>query len=783
MAAPGYGLKKVGSVQLKPASQRVLAPAKPKETPPADPFGARLKPASERVGKAAANVVTDEKIAEFLATRQAIRDWIEEALEVPLDKQNLGECLRSGVILCYLMLEIDPSSIPKIQENTTQMFKMKENIDFFLDAALELGVKRQKLFMAKDLVEELNIVAVVDCLVEVANCAAGRNFDVPLRVDRYLPDSMKLLEEITPEEKELLKTQISKRKSASPVVTNAGPVKKIEKLDNNKAEITGIAKFQALWRGFKVRKEFKAIKRKLAFREKIIREILSTEKSYVENLNTLITVYFTPLDEAAKTPKTVIISTDEVKSIFSAVLLIIRNFNTKMYAELENRIDKSKSWGPNGCVGDILLKNINQEFLKIYTKYVQNFDSALRVVDKLRRENPKWASFLSEKQKDPQLKGLDLGAYLIQPVQRIPRYNMLLKELVKYTWDNHPDAEDLLQAEQIVAKVAETINEKKREAEQLATILPVAASITNSPIYIPESHRRFLAKAPSSDMKYFVFLFSDILVITKPTTGGDKGSSEAKKKEKKDKDKKDKKDKVMDSKRRGSFLGGLLSSSQEKKKTPTPTPTPATLATPTPSPTTPPATPSPKLARSRSLKFGSSSLLREASVANLPLEVFYEYQEHIPVADLEAVDSLLTPEIDIQCPKKTSPVFPMLITLPDSEPQAEFMKAFRAAKNGDINLISSFSGIIKSPSISTPRRARPDTSSTPTSTSSSSSSSPTTAVAFATSSSSDDPATNPRTQRLAQMKTDMSTSGKTTEQILFERRLARKEKGAKSEAS
>ena len=38
---------------------------------------------------------------------------------------------------------------------------------------------------------------------------------------------------------------------------------------------------------------------------------------------------------------------------------------------------------------------------------------------------------------------IPLLSYLILPVQRIPRYNMLLRDLVKQTEESHPDYENL----------------------------------------------------------------------------------------------------------------------------------------------------------------------------------------------------------------------------------------------------------------------------------------------------------------------------------------------------
>ncbi len=49
--------------------------------------------------------------------------------------------------------------------------------------------------------------------------------------------------------------------------------------------------------------------------------------------------------------------------------------------------------------------------------------------------------------------GLDLRAYLIQPVQRVPRYRLLLIELLKHTRESHPDWADLKAALENVRSV------------------------------------------------------------------------------------------------------------------------------------------------------------------------------------------------------------------------------------------------------------------------------------------------------------------------------------------
>jgi len=52
---------------------------------------------------------------------------------------------------------------------------------------------------------------------------------------------------------------------------------------------------------------------------------------------------------------------------------------------------------------------------------------------------------------------------LITPVQRIPRYEMLLKQLIKYTPKEHPDSKNINKAYTSVLSVADFLNEGKKQ--------------------------------------------------------------------------------------------------------------------------------------------------------------------------------------------------------------------------------------------------------------------------------------------------------------------------------
>lgn len=64
-----------------------------------------------------------------------------------------------------------------------------------------------------------------------------------------------------------------------------------------------------------------------------------------------------------------------------------------------------------------------------------------------------------------QAKGHDLNDYLISIVQRIPRYVLLISQILKYTSADHPDRKKLLQLYQHLELTTNELNEKKKLSE------------------------------------------------------------------------------------------------------------------------------------------------------------------------------------------------------------------------------------------------------------------------------------------------------------------------------
>jgi hypothetical protein len=164
----------------------------------------------------------------------------------------------------------------------------------------------------------------------------------------------------------------------------------------------------------------------------LLQEILDTERAYVEDLTKAIEHYFKPLRELALGPaRHKLVGADVVAAIFGNledVLVIAEELLSRIAQEIE-------AGGSN--LGQVF---ISHSFaLKLYARYVSNFEQASERLHEAER-NEKLVAWLRERrialEATSARSGLgsrsnDLHTLLIKPVQRIPRYELLLRELVR----------------------------------------------------------------------------------------------------------------------------------------------------------------------------------------------------------------------------------------------------------------------------------------------------------------------------------------------------------------
>lgn len=111
----------------------------------------------------------------------------------------------------------------------------------------------------------------------------------------------------------------------------------------------------------------------------------------------------------------------------------------------------------------LLYKTVLNEYLI----YVKGYDHALKLHDTLllSKEGKKYAQTMARCIEDTMAQNLPLGAYLILPVQRFPRYKLLLVDLIKHTSKTHPDRAALDAALKEVEAMCAAINNATRNSD------------------------------------------------------------------------------------------------------------------------------------------------------------------------------------------------------------------------------------------------------------------------------------------------------------------------------
>ncbi|KAF9574945.1 hypothetical protein EC968_004946 [Mortierella alpina] len=128
------------------------------------------------------------------------------------------------------------------------------------------------------------------------------------------------------------------------------------------------------------------------------------------------------------------------------------------------------------CIGDIFIEIA--PFLKMYSNYVKTYTSALTHINECMNRNDRFAEFIKSTAKRPECKNLDFQSYLMLPVQRIPRYRMLLESLLRHTPEDHPDHRKLQSAFKSMEHTANFVNETIRQHEMFGEMVDLQSKIT-----------------------------------------------------------------------------------------------------------------------------------------------------------------------------------------------------------------------------------------------------------------------------------------------------------------
>ncbi|KAF1423186.1 Dynamin-binding protein, partial [Spheniscus humboldti] len=187
--------------------------------------------------------------------------------------------------------------------------------------------------------------------------------------------------------------------------------------------------------------------RMLEKRFKVIEELLQTERDYIRDLEMCVERIMVPLQQAQ-------MQNIDFEGLFGNIHVLI-SFSKQLLSTLE----------ASDAIGPVFLAQ-RAELESIYKVYCQNHDEAIALLETYEKDEKMQKLLLDL------LDGLrgctnyiNLGSFLIKPVQRVMRYPLLLMELLSATPEAHPDKAPLTAAVLAVKEINVNINEYKRRKD------------------------------------------------------------------------------------------------------------------------------------------------------------------------------------------------------------------------------------------------------------------------------------------------------------------------------
>ncbi|CAH0516788.1 unnamed protein product [Peronospora belbahrii] len=274
-------------------------------------------------------------------------------------------------------------------------------------------------------------------------------------------------------------------------------------------------------------------------RAHVIEEICETEKSYVSDIRALNDHYIVALEEKAHP-----IMEDAQIAVFFNNLRHLVMLNSKLLTDLQaigNRppvslplkkyIERSATSGKRKkssasplatqCedegVGAVFCRYA--PLFKLYKGYVKDYEEVAALLQNFGRDaRLGFSSFLETcRAKSGSLKPFE--SLLIMPIQRIPRYKLLLERLCELTPFEHPDAAFLTEAVNRIRSAASLLNETVRHQENLEIVLQAQQKFAGQ-LSLFTADRRLLKSGKLTKMStkrqedVMIHLFNDILLYS-----------------------------------------------------------------------------------------------------------------------------------------------------------------------------------------------------------------------------------------------------------------------------
>eukprot|EP01119_Soliformovum_irregulare_P019971 TRINITY_DN6411_c0_g1_i1.p1 TRINITY_DN6411_c0_g1~~TRINITY_DN6411_c0_g1_i1.p1 ORF type:complete len:586 (+),score=158.05 TRINITY_DN6411_c0_g1_i1:28-1785(+) len=245
----------------------------------------------------------------------------------------------------------------------------------------------------------------------------------------------------------------------------------------------------------------------LVKRGKVIDEVIQTEKAYVGYLQYATEYLYKPLQNLKLLEPAV------MEIVFSNLIDVLQ-VNQQLLGRLRQEMPLDQLIP--------VFAEMESQLRPIYAQYCGNQDSAISTLGNL-KQNKEFNAFCEDAKNNVELSGrLHLSDYIIKPVQRVLKYPLFFREMMKYTMPDdplRPQIDDLIDKYE---QLSLYINERAAHqymAHRLAQIDAKINANSEKPVAISTQGRELLLEGSftvvsKKKSKEMVFLFNDSVLFT-----------------------------------------------------------------------------------------------------------------------------------------------------------------------------------------------------------------------------------------------------------------------------